>query len=148
MVQVLKIAQWNANGLGQHIPEIDTFLRYHQLDILLISETRFTAKNYIKVHNYNVYTTDHPDGSAHGGTAVIIRKNIKHHESEPYKQDHLQATSVIIDDYTGKLTVSAVYCPPNTTIRRNTLTTSLRLLGKDLLLEAIIMPSMNAGERT
>ena len=43
------------------------------LDILLVSETHFTSRSYITIPSYNMYYTNHPDETAHGGTAVIIR---------------------------------------------------------------------------
>ena len=54
----------------------------------------------------------YPDETAHGGTAVIIRQNIKHHVREGYKHDNLQATSISLEDNIGETTVSAIYCPP------------------------------------
>ena len=54
----------------------------------------------MKIPNYNIYIyiyiyhTTHPDETAHGGTAVIIRRNIKHHARAEYKQNNVQATSI------------------------------------------------------
>jgi exonuclease III len=66
----------------------------------------------MKIPNYNIYHTTHPDETAHGGTAVIIRQNIKHHVRAKYKQDNIQATSISLEDNIGETTVSAIYCPP------------------------------------
>jgi exonuclease III len=44
MVQLINIAVWNANGLGQHAQEIRTFIHHNNLDIMLISETHYTKK--------------------------------------------------------------------------------------------------------
>jgi len=73
MAHLLKIAVWNANGLCQHAQEIKLFLQTLHLDILLVSETHFTERSYMKIPNYNIYHTTHPDETAHGSTAVIIR---------------------------------------------------------------------------
>lgn len=112
MSKFLKIAVWNANGLTKNAAEVKAFILDQNLDILLISETHFTHKSYFKVPKYSIYHTLHPDGTAHGGTAVIIKDAIKHHEIEAYKQPHLQATSVAIEDWKGPLTITAVYSPP------------------------------------
>jgi exonuclease III len=61
---------------------------------------------------HTIYHTTHPDETAHGGTAIIIRQNIKHHVREGYKHDNLQATSISLEDNIGETTVSAIYCPP------------------------------------
>jgi hypothetical protein len=40
----LRLALWNANGLTQHAEELCTFISYHKIDVMLISETHFTEK--------------------------------------------------------------------------------------------------------
>lgn len=107
-----KIAIWNANGLLKHTQELISFLTNHNIDIMLISESHFTNRHYFRIPKYKIYDTKHPDGKAHGGTAVIIRDNILHHEREKFSKDFLQATSVIIEDELSPLTISAIYCPP------------------------------------
>jgi exonuclease III len=104
----LKIVLWNANGLAQHTEEIKNYIQTHQADILLISEIHFTTKSYFKIPNYKIYDTQHPDGTAHGETAFIIKTGIKHHLHDHYNLDHLQATSVVIEDWIGPLTLAAV----------------------------------------
>jgi hypothetical protein len=59
-----------------------------------------------------VYYTDHPDETAHGGTAVIIGQNIKHYIRAEYRHENIQAARIAIEDNTGETTVSAIYCPP------------------------------------
>ena len=66
----------------------------------------------MKIPNYNIYHTTHPDETAHGGTAVIIRQNIKHHARAEYKQNNVQATSISLEDNIGEITISAIYWPP------------------------------------
>lgn len=107
-----KIAIWNANGLQQHAQEIKTFLNSENIDIMMISETHFTDKHYLHIPKYNLYHTKHPSNKAHGGTAIIIRNNIQHYESEKFSKDYLQATTVAIDGKHGPISMSAVYCPP------------------------------------
>ena len=107
----LKIAFWNANGLAQRSLELKSFLIEHDIDVMLISERHFTRKKYLKITNYKIYDTQHPDGKAHGGTAAIIKDTIKHYENEENTDDFLQATSITLDDLRGPIMLSAVYCP-------------------------------------
>jgi exonuclease III len=58
----LRVALWNANGILQHKDEVTPFLKEQHIDILLISETLFTAESYFKIPNFRVYSTTHPDG--------------------------------------------------------------------------------------
>jgi len=102
----------------------DTYLPF-----ILFSETHFTSKNYLKKHNYSTYNTTHPDGTAHGGTAIIIRNNIKHYEADKYQHEHIQATNIVIEDWYGPITVSAIYCPPKHTIKETHFSQFFQLLG-------------------
>lgn len=108
----LRLCLWNANGLANHNQELQTFICQNKIDILLISETHFTNNSYFKIPKFSLYTANHPNNTAHGGSAVLIRSNIKHYELPKYQYDHIQAASIVIEDWSGPLTVSAVYSPP------------------------------------
>lgn len=133
MTKYLKISIWNANGLAQHSQELKTFIYNHDIDIMLVSETHFTKKSYLKIPNYVIYDTQHPDGTAHGGSALIIKSKIKHHETVSFKKDFLQATSVIIEDWHGPLTVSAVYFPPKHAVKKEEFEQYFKQLGNRFL---------------
>jgi exonuclease III len=95
MAKFLRIALWNANGLAQRKDEIHPFLQHNKIDILLISETHFTMKTHLKYHTkIHIYYTNHPDGSAHAGTAVLEKHKTRHHELPKFEEDFLQATSI------------------------------------------------------
>ena len=64
-----------------------------------------------------MYDTQHPNGTDHGGTTIIIKTGIKHHLHYHYNLDHLQATSVVTEDGIGPLTLAAVYCTPKHNIK-------------------------------
>jgi hypothetical protein len=93
MAPFLQLALWNANGLHQHAEELKTFISLRNIDIMLISETYFTDKCYLRLPN-------HPAGTARGGSAIIIKRSIKHHQLN-HSEDFLQATSVSVEDYAG-----------------------------------------------
>lgn len=128
------IALWNANGLAAHHQEVELFLKIHKIDIFLISETHFTERSFFKIHNYNVYHTQHPDGTAHGGTAVIINKKIAHFEMEKYEKDHIQSTAVGIRDLNGTIVVAAVYCPPKHSITKDRFLNYFATLGNRFII--------------
>lgn len=108
----LTIALWNANGLANHSNEIKLFLSINKIDVLLVTETHFTDRSYFNVNNYSIYCSNHPDNTAHGGCAVLIRNSIKHYMLPNVQFNCLQAASIVIESRNGPLTVSAVYCPP------------------------------------
>jgi hypothetical protein len=52
----------------------------------------------VNIPNYITYATNHPGGTAHAGSAIILRKDIKHHELPKYETDYIQATNISIED--------------------------------------------------
>lgn len=87
------------------------------IDVLLVTETHFTERSAISIPQYNIYTTNHPDGTAHGGTAVLIKATIKHHQLPSFKTEHIQATTVCIEEKNGSFNVSSIYSPPKHKIK-------------------------------
>ncbi|XP_052743468.1 probable RNA-directed DNA polymerase from transposon BS isoform X1 [Bicyclus anynana] len=116
MTRNLRVVTWNANGLTERRQELETFLLIENIDIALISETRFTPKTHITLKNYTIYTTNHPTGNNHGGTAVIIKTSIKHYVLAEYRIEKIQATSIALQDNKFETVFAAVYCPPKHTI--------------------------------
>ena len=112
MADALRLALWNANGLSSHRLELQTFLDIHKIDIALISETHFTSRTVFRLPRYTVFHTTHPDDTAHGGAAVVIRSSLRHHEHLRLQTNELQAIAVHLEALPWPLTVSAVYCPP------------------------------------
>ena len=125
----LKIIIWNANGLLNHALEFQQFLRQNNIDIALISETHFNSKAYIKIPGYKIHATNHPDGSAHGGSAIIIKNKIKYTESMGYQHDHIQSTNIQLEDNRGAFVVSSIYSPPKHKITPILYETFLKTLG-------------------
>lgn len=129
MANSLKIGIWNANGLAQRSQELKTFILQQNIDIMLTSETHFTKKSYLRMAGYTIYETQHPDGLAHGGTAIIIKTSIKHCENEKFARDYLQATAITIEDCAGPITLSAIYSPPKHNIKEAQYTQFFKTLG-------------------
>lgn len=133
MSNFLRLAVWNANGLQSKKHDVEIFLKLHAIDILLISETHFTTRSYVRIPNYVIYHTEHPDGNAHGGTAIIIRQTIVHHELPKYEMDFLQATTVQVNKLNNPLIISAVYCPPRHNIKKQHLEPFFGSLGQTFI---------------
>ena len=105
----LNLVLWNANGLSHHSLELNSFLLEHNIDVLLVSENHFTSKSHFVIPGYSLYNTNHPDGTAHGGSAILINTSIRHVLAEKYEYDEIQATTITADDEDGKLTISTIY---------------------------------------
>lgn len=112
MASSLRLALWNANGISNHIPEVITFLQLQDIDVLLVSETHATARTVIKIPRYSIYLSNHPDGTAHGGSAVIIKNSIAHHEWNSFQTNKIQSSSIKVQVLHYPLIIAAVYSPP------------------------------------
>ena len=108
-MDTLKIAAWNSNGLQQRVIETKTSLYNNNIDILLVSETHFIPKDYMKIPYYTLYDTKQPSGKAHEGAAVIVRNDIKHNLYNQISQKHVQATTDTIQTNSNYIQMSAVY---------------------------------------
>lgn len=58
--------------------DLDQFLKKHNPDILLINETKLNSKHKIQFENYHLIRKDRLGNTQGGGTAILIRKNLKH----------------------------------------------------------------------
>lgn len=110
--KTLRIILWNANGLKQNESELLNFLIINQTDIALITETHYSTNSSHFFPAFNIYKTNHPDGTSHAGSAILISSLIQHHPLPGFQIPSIQATSISISINHTPITVSAVYCPP------------------------------------
>jgi hypothetical protein len=59
----LLILLFNANGLKNHINELQLVLQEKRIDIALISEAHFTKYSYVPILGYNILKNNHPDNN-------------------------------------------------------------------------------------
>jgi hypothetical protein len=107
----LQIALWNASGLQNH-KELNLFLNENKIDIILISETHFTSKSHFSIAGYNICLANHPDGKAHGGTAILIKSKIAYVAQPCYAKPQLQAAIIQLQGPHQNITIASTYCPP------------------------------------
>lgn len=109
MNHTLSIATWNANGLLQHLSELEIFLRNERIDICLISETFHEA---IICQNSSLFLLSHSADKARGGSTILIRDNILHHKGLKIESAIMQITTISIQAKNRESKISAIYCPP------------------------------------
>lgn len=126
----LRVGTWNINGLPSSKTELELLMNNNQLDVVLVSEAHCTSKSKISIKGCHIYVTNHPDGTGHAGTAVVIRKSIKHQLLPEFRTNHIQATTVAVETRCGQLNLSAVYCPPRHTISATKFTDYFATLGR------------------
>jgi exonuclease III len=95
----LKIMSWNANSILNKKEEFLDALTTHELGVALISETFLKPNKVFKVRNYSVYRNDRV--SLGGGTAILIKRDLQHHEVVLPKLSSLEANAVVTP---GKVT--------------------------------------------
>ena len=125
----LRIAHWNANALQNHKEDIKLFLNQNFIDTILISEEHFTSKNYFSIPRYKLYYINHPDGTGHGGTAILIKKTIENYELLKYEEKTIQATLIKVKGFPHEITITAVYCPPPHNLKKEHFETFFQTLG-------------------
>jgi len=108
----LSILLWNANGLIHQINEIKAFLSQTDIDILLISESHLTNNSCCKIPGYTTYQCNHPDGTSHAGSAILLKSNIKHTILPTYQTNTRQATNIALTLNNIPTTISSAYFPP------------------------------------
>lgn len=76
----LKIIQINVNSLIQISRrfELQQLIKKHNPDIVFLSETKLNAKHKIHFENYKVIRKDRKNAIQGGGTAILIKNNIKY----------------------------------------------------------------------
>jgi len=84
---------WNANGVSRHNLEVTQFLKDNLIDIMLLVETHITNKYNFQIRGYTSYRRDHPNGKAHCGTSILIRKRIKHHFHQRFVTNYYQSAA-------------------------------------------------------
>lgn len=108
----LLILQFNANGLKNHVHELESVLINKRIDIALISETHFTKYSYIHIPGYTLIKTNHPDNTAHGGAAIFVKSTIEFYPLLSFSQDFLQSCAINLKINNTPITIAAIYSPP------------------------------------
>jgi len=108
--------QWNANGLKNHKNELLFTLQEKRIDIVLISETHFTANSYVNLPGYDSYRANHPDNTARAGAAIYIKSSLKYTPLPSFISNDIQSCSISLTLNNIPITFAAVYCPPKHSI--------------------------------
>jgi len=72
----LQILLLNANVLKNLVNVLQTVLHDKIIDLPLITKTHFTQHSHIYIPGYKLLKTNHPDNTAHGGVAILIKSTI------------------------------------------------------------------------
>lgn len=125
---------WNANGLNRRKLELEIALNFNKIDICLISETHFTKETYLKLKGYKCYHALHPANKARGGSAVLIRDNLKHHECIKIETEMFQVCAITVKTKSYETSVASIYCPPKHSIKQKVFADVFEYLGNRFII--------------
>ncbi len=128
--QKLRIVRWNANGILSRKGELLNFLELEDIDIALISETHLTPRNCVKFKGYRMYCCHHPGNVSHGGSAVLIERNLTHYELNHLARYRIRAMCVAMKFNGALTTVASIYRPSRHIIFEDEYTELFRHLGQ------------------
>jgi hypothetical protein len=135
MNKTLRIVIWNANGLPQHVPELEMFLNLEKIDICLVSETHLTETSFIKMSDFECYHAIHPGGNARGGSTVIIKNNIKHYEVPAIEEEIMQVKTLKVKSINNRdFSISSIYCPPRHQLKKGDYSRLFKSLGPNFII--------------
>lgn len=130
----LRILNWNANGVLPSKTQLQLILLEQKIDVCFISETHLTNKSYVKFKGYEFYHTPHPDNQAHGGSAIIIKSNIKHNVEYNLQEEFIQLTVISVMSTKQKIMLGAVYIPPKHNLKTSEYYDILTHMGERFLI--------------
>jgi exonuclease III len=108
----LLVLLFNANGLKNHILELQTVLNNKRIDIALITETHCTPYSHLNIPGYRIHKANHPDNTAHGGVAILVKSSLVYHSLPSFSEDIIQSCAIQIHVSNVPITVAAIYSPP------------------------------------
>jgi len=118
--KTLLICLFNANGLKNHVHELETVLNNTRIDIVLITETHFTKYTSIHIPGYKRIKTNRPDNTAHGGVAIFIKSSIIFKLLPSFSHDHIQSSAILLNLNNIPISIAAFYSPPKHNITNST----------------------------
>lgn len=112
MAPTAKILFWNARSLNSSkLPELINTLTENKIPIALINETHLQKQ--ITVPGYSIYQTNRANQTTRGGTAIIVRDNVQHHQVLLPQLQHAEATAISVTMHNAPVTIIAIYINSN-----------------------------------
>ncbi|GFQ98199.1 putative RNA-directed DNA polymerase from transposon X-element [Trichonephila clavata] len=109
-IQNLTLVSWNANGIRSRVEEFREFITEWNPDIINLQETHIQACHHLSFPNYNIYRTDRTFRG--GGTAILIKRNIPHHEVKITNPSFELTAIQIVRPNSQPITVISAYRSP------------------------------------
>ena len=118
LTEQLTIITWNACTLTGKTDDLADTLTRQVIDIALIQETRLQPQTNFKISNYKIYKKDRQNNQG-GGTAILIKRSIKHHEINTTPQNQIETTAIQVKTKHGPINIISTYNPPQKKLDTN-----------------------------
>ena len=110
------ILQFNANGIGNKLSELERFLEKHNVKVAAIQESKLTSKSRNpRIQNFTTVRRDRPQGQG-GGLLIFIHKSINFRQQpqspETLSDLHLEELTISAKLGNTELIISNIYIPP------------------------------------
>lgn len=125
----ITIGHWNANGIQGNYREFVQFLRDHNIDIMMLNETKLKIGARFNVKGYSVVRCVRSNAKAQGGVAILIHENLNFLEVK-LNTTSLETVAIKLNDST---IIVAAYGPPSIKINNTDLDVIFNLGNKVLL---------------
>lgn len=105
--------QLNCNGIVRFAKrlELDKLLKIHSPDIVFLCETHTKLKHKIQFNNYTSIRNDRTNSIKGGGTAILVKKNIKFEILDVQNLNSLFNSTIIkIFSYQTPIIAASIYC--------------------------------------
>lgn len=113
MAPCLRMFAWNACSVKLKSLELSAAISTYKLDMILISETWLRPGDRFRLPNFVVHRSDRLIGRC-GGTALAVRKSIRHTRIHLPDLVSLEATAIEVElGGMGTVRIVSVYAPPS-----------------------------------
>ena len=132
--KTLRFISWNVNGLNSRGHEVHYYATKHDVDVILLQETRDRVGDALKLNGYKKYQLLANDGIR--GLATFVKSSIPSELiEEPYKESGVESVSVRVHVTEGSLNVINLYVSANCfdpNVLPNSLFSGVTLVAGDL----------------
>jgi hypothetical protein len=99
---------WNANGILGKLGELKVFLKMHDVDIMLITETKLLKTDKINIDSYNILRKERNTDTRGGGVAILVKRGIPYIKAQ-VAANEIECTAIKLSN---NIVIAVVYNRP------------------------------------
>lgn len=104
----LKLGHWNANGLVEKWSELKNFIVKHNVDVMLVNETKLSKNKLSAVPGYTIIRQDRLGTTVGGGLVIVVKNTINYQEINEVKLNSIETLGIKINN----INIYTVYIRP------------------------------------